>query len=91
MSPTTSPAPPRGPRTRGPFFSPDGSRFWIATLDARHRIQIPKEIVQEFDWRTGDRLSWEVVSNGSKESLTVTNLDAIERKAMGTTRKEGAP
>lgn len=77
----------RPQRTRGPFFREDGSRYWLCRIDARHRIEIPREIVQERGWLEGDTLRWELLSECPGPALRLTHPDALDWMS----RDAGAP
>lgn len=80
----------RIPRVQGPFPREDGSRYWISWVDARGRITIPKELLEELDWRPGDRWEMEIDESDPGKKLVVRNLDAMARKASQEPTEPGA-
>lgn len=69
----------RQPRVQGPLVRADGSRFWLGRVDARRRMVLPKEVMEELGWRPGDRLQLDVVEREGTKVLEIRNADALAR------------
>lgn len=63
-------------RVEGPLLREDGSRFWLCRIDARRRMVLPKEVMDELGWRPGDRLQFEV------QEITGTKVLEIRKVSM---------
>ncbi len=72
----------RQPRVQGPLFREDGSRYWLARVDARRRMVLPKEVMEELGWLPGDRLQLEVLERDGTKTLEIRNPDALARAAV---------
>lgn len=73
----------RQSRVQGPMVRADGSRFWICRLDARRRMVIPKEVMDELGWPPGDCLQLEVREIDGTKVLEIRKVDPTEKARNG--------